>query len=144
MPTVFEFLGHSVPEKYKIQGLSLQAQLEKPQTRALATEAFPIRGHKFFKFFTKAQKMSPDKMREAFKKMSEDDSYAPKVGIEKGPLKLVYDTWLTQAWVYDLAKDPLERKDIRADDESRAASMDQVLDDWRRTQTWVLEELTKL
>jgi hypothetical protein len=143
MPTIFEFLGVQLPARFRVQGLSLQAQLETPVKRALATEAFPIRGHKFFKFFANAKDMKSEEMREAFADMNSDDSYAPKVGVELGSLKLVYDTWLMQGWVYDLAKDPRESQDIREDRPKEARQMDEAFEEWRRTQAWVLEELAK-
>ena len=144
MPTVFEFLGVELPSKYRVQGLSMQSQLEKPVRRTLATEAFAIRGHKFFKFFSKAKDLTAEEMREAFADMNSDDSYAPKIGIELGSLKLVYDTWLMQGWVYDLSKDLRETKDIRESRPKDAKKMDEAFMDWRRTQAWVLDELGKL
>lgn len=144
MPTVFDYLGRRVPASYWTQGRSIFAELKHPGSRSVVTEAFAIRGNDFFDFVATAPERDPQQRREAFRTINEVGAYSPKLGIEYDGWKLVYDTMLGRAWLYDLGADPMERQDLAARDPERVARMRERLETWRARQAWVLEQLEQL
>ena len=44
-----------------------------------------------------------------------DDIYPVYRSVRQGPYKLIYDSKLEEAWLYDLSRDPYEQRDIRGE-----------------------------
>ncbi len=144
MPTLFEFLGEPIPPELYVQGVSLQAQLEENTPRALVTEAFSLRGGRFFDFVFNATRRDPAALRAAFRRMNEVNTYAPKLGLEYTNDKIIYDTALRRQWLYNLSNDPEERRDLTNEQQDLAKEMQERLEEWRRTQAWTLKMLERL
>lgn len=143
MPTLFDFLGAVPPPELVVQGRSVYASLEEPALRSLPTEAFSIRGSEFFDFVASAgtRNEDPDELRESFRRINEDGTYAPKIGLQHGRWKIVWDAMLDRYWLYDVSADPLERSDLSLSNPEELRAMRDRLARWRMEQAWRIGRL---
>lgn len=146
MPTVFDFLGVSMPSRLHPQGVALQQLRKQDEPRTIPTEAFSIRGIDFFDFVRDTGHTDdPESLRRRFRQISIDGSdYSPKLAIEHDGHKLIYDRITQQYWMYDVDRDPYETNDLLEEYPQRAEAMKQQLEDWKATQSWVVQQLTEL
>ncbi|MBA2662346.1 MAG: sulfatase-like hydrolase/transferase [Bradymonadaceae bacterium] len=146
MPTVYDFLGTHLSLGLYPQGDSLYELLATRPQRALVTEAFSIRGKDFFDFVHEvSQGDSPEAMFEKYRQISiEGEGYAPKIGLQYGDEKIIYDRVLERYWLYDIVADPYERVDLAQDEPERLEIMKSRLEDWTVLQSWVATQLNAL
>ena len=145
MPTLFDYLGVTpLPELY-VQGYSIYRLLARPVERSISTEAFGIRGKAFFKFVRHARAAQPGELRETFARIaSTGKKYSPKVAIQRGRYKILYDRMLREYWLYDIVADPYEKKDLSQSHPDVLAEMKERLLEWRVEQAWIIEQLKPL
>jgi hypothetical protein len=144
MPTLFEHLGATLPERLLVQGLPLTKLLTERPVRSLPTEAFSIRGRDFFDFVQRAGTTDARAQRRFFREMWESGTYPPKLAIQRGDWKLVRDAILGEDALYDLRADPRESRDVSRREKRDLASMQRALAAWTETQAFVLRELERL
>ena len=146
MPTIYDFLGLSLPAGFKAQGNSLYHLLEERPERPLVTEAFSIRGGAFFDFVASAQQgEDPATLRREFRKISTDGQrYSPKVSLQQGDFKIVYDRLLQHSWLYNIAEDPKETEDLTLTDPVKAEKMEQRLQIWHQLQGDIVNQLDEM
>jgi len=145
MPTLFDGLGVTPPEELYVQGYSIYYLLRNRVVRDLPTEAFSIRGPKFFKFVANAHKKNRATLKKKFKELtSEGKKYTPKIALQRGRYKIIYDRTLRRAWVYDIQDDPYEQRDLAGSDPELLDKMKMALDSWHARQGWIIEQLEPL
>ncbi len=146
MPTLFDFLGEDLPVEALPQGDSAYRLLAVPRRRPLVTEAFALRGTRFFDFVERAPRLSPAVLRDRFERLASTPGshYAPKLGLQYGWEKLVFDRWLRRAWYFDTRTDPMERRDLSRMRPDRFASLLAMLRRWQRKQRWVAARLDEI
>ncbi|MFW6053527.1 MAG: sulfatase-like hydrolase/transferase, partial [Persicimonas sp.] len=144
MPTIFDFVGLDMPRQSLAQGSSVYGLIDERPTRPIVTEAFSIRGTKFFNFVERAAGGDRDEIAEAFHKISTEGSrYAPKIALQYGPHKLVYDRMLRRYWLYDTERDPMEKNDLSEERPELLETMKARLDDWALAQNWAIDQLNE-
>jgi hypothetical protein len=142
MPTIFDFLGVQLPADALAQGRSVYELLENRPLRPIITEAFSIRGTEFFNFVKNVRSESPENIRKRFHEISTKGSrYSPKIGLQYGDHKLVYDRTLRRYWLYNTAKDPAEQHNLAKEKPEVLEQMKQRLNDWQVVQAWVVDRL---
>jgi arylsulfatase A-like enzyme len=145
MPTLFDYLGVTPSPELYIQGYSIYRLLADPVERSVSTEAFGIRGKDFFKFVRNARSARPGELRETFTRIaSTGKKYSPKIAIQRGRYKILYDRMLRQYWLYDIVADPYEKKDLSKSQPGTLAEMTEHLLQWRVQQAWTIEQLRPL
>lgn len=145
MPTLFDGLGVTPPEQLYIQGYSIYHLLRNKVERNLTTEAFSIRGPKFFKFVENAHKKDRTTLKKKFKELtSGGKKYTPKIALQRGRHKIIYDRTLRRAWVFDIVDDPYEQEDLAGSNPDLLEEMKKALDSWHARQGWVIEQLAPL
>lgn len=143
MPTIFDFMGKELPADFYAQGRSVYDLLENPKQRPLITEAFSIRGKEFFKFVESVKKADPKAVRKRFRETTSKGKYSPKIGLQFGDEKLIKDMLLGRVWIYDIKKDPNEKKDLSSSDPDRKKAMEDRLQNWVDQQSFIIGELEK-
>ncbi|CAN0599950.1 unnamed protein product, partial [Laminaria digitata] len=107
------------------------------------TEAFAIRGAKFFEFI--AHTANSDKAPEGKLRVEDvilaHQGYSPKIGIQQGTSKLVYDRAIGNYKLYDLAADPDETFDISGVQPDELTRMKSLLQLWHIEQRFIIERL---
>ena len=146
MPTIYDFTGHALPEEMVPQGNSVYHLLEERPDRPMVTEAFSIRGGQFFDFVANAQEGGDvDELRREFHRISTDGQrYSPKIALQYGDHKIVYDRLLQRSWVYNIAEDPQERRNLVDEDPEIAEKMKRRLSIWNDLQGEVVRQLDEL
>ncbi len=146
MPTLYDYLGLALPQAMMPQGNSIYHLLDERPTRPLVTEAFSIRGGPFFEFVASAQQGDDVRqLRREFHRISTDGQrYSPKIGIQYGDHKLIYDRLLQRAWLYNIADDPREQRDLFDDEPETAQKMTELLRDWTLMQGEVVRSMDEL
>ena len=145
MPTIYDFSGLAFPQGFMAQGSSLYELLEDRRERPLVTEAFSIRGGPFFDFVATAQQGGdPRALRRRFREISTDGQrYSPKVGLQQGDYKIVYDRLLQKSWLYNIAEDPQESRDISEEQPEKAQLMVKRLQNWHQLQDEIVQSLDR-
>lgn len=143
LPTIFDFLGREIPLRFYPQGDSVYSLVEEPRKRALPTEAFNIRGSRFFDFVESVgESDDPGELRREFRRISEEASeYSPKLAIEYGDYKLIYDRVTRQYSLFDIRSDPYELNDLAAEDPKTLARLRDEMDQWILRQSWIVHQL---
>ncbi len=142
MPTIFDFVGLDIPPESLAQGSSLYSVIDRRPARPIVTEAFSIRGTKFFNFIGRTADGDPEEIAREFHKISTEGSrYSPKIALQYGPHKLVYDRMLRHYWLYDTRSDPAEQHDLSEERPELLETMKVRLDEWALAQSWAIEQL---
>lgn len=145
MPSIYDFIGAVPPDDWLWQGRSIYGLLADPGPRPLPTEAFSIRGGEFFDMVSEASTAEdPEALREAFRRMNEEGTYAPKLGLQVGRWKIVRDAMLDRDWLYDVVDDPFETRDLAVEQPDALSRMRGALEAWRREQAWRIRRLDGL
>ncbi len=147
MPTIYDFTGAALPEAFMPQGNSVYYLLENRPERPLVTEAFSIRGGPFFDFVANTQQSDEDlrELRREFHRIStRGQRYSPKIGIQQGDYKLIYDRLLQRSWLYNIAEDPGEEYDLYTEKPEVAEKMKERLQYWNLLQGEVVRRLDEL
>jgi len=157
MPTLFDYLGVELPQALAVQGRSWLSELEHPTQRSLVTEAFSIRGAELFDFVRNVKGHHGFDPGVAVRGIAETGRYAPKLGLQRGQTKLVFDAMLDRFFVFDLAQDPDESTSAtsfqatgqRSGFDPTSASAEPAallgqLEEWRAMQKYTLEKLSEL
>ena len=143
MPTIYDFTGNAMPAELMPQGNSMYHLIEDEPTRPLVTEAFSIRGHQFFEFVAGTQQGEDlDELRRQFHEISTDGhGYSPKLAIQHGDYKLIRDRLLETDWMYNIADDPEERRDLIDDNPDKTRQMLNRLEQWNTLQGEIVRRL---
>ena len=141
MPTMFDFLGVSLPRDAYAEGSSLYELLEKEPRRPLVTEAFAIRGKEFFNFVAGVRDRDASEAVEELREVSKHGKYSPKVALQYGDSKVIRDMLLERTWLYDIHSDPHETRDLWRLEPQKRAELANQLEQWRRRQAWVVRQL---
>lgn len=146
MPTVYDFLGESLDPNHFAQGRSIYELVEQDETRPVVAESFGIRGGQFFDFVRMTgETTDPKALDQRFVHVTTHGfQHTPKVSIEVGELKLVYDRSVQRYWLYDLEEDPYETRDLAAERPEELEAMQAELDAWYRSQSWIVRQLRGL
>lgn len=146
MPTIYDFLGRQMPRRLYPQGDSIYRLLEEPADRPIVTEAFSIRGQAFFDFVAETSETDDaDEMESRFREITDEQTrYAPKIALQYGDHKLIYDRILRQYWLYDIVADPYETRDLVDEDRATFLMMEDRLNAWFLKQSWVVDRLGSL
>ena len=146
MPSIYDFLGEPMPRRLKPQGNSVYWLHENRPVRPLTTEAFSIRGHQFFEFVAGTQQGDDlEELRREFHRISTDGhGYSPKIGLQHGEHKLIYDRLLNTYWLYDVGEDPQEQYDLYHEEPQKAEMMVERLQQWKTLQGEVVRRLDEV
>ena len=141
LPTLYDFLGVELPADHLPQGRSLYALLADPAPRPLVTAAFSLRGQEFFDIVRSTATASPEETRKRFAALNAFGSYSPKVALEYGRDKIVFDRTTGEGWLYDIVDDPLQLHDLADSAPQRYATMTERLAIWVAAQGQVVRSL---
>lgn len=138
-PTILDFIGEKPASGTYPQGWSLYKLLERKPTRPLVTQAFSIRGKRFFDFVGKARADEEETNVNNFKTVLNEGRYSPKIALQYGAWKLHYDVTLDHFELFNMEKDPQERNDLAPSHPEQLAEMVERLRSWHYRQRWVVD-----
>ena len=141
MPTIYDFKGLPLPARHLAQGRSLYELLREPAPRSLVTEAFSLRGQAFFDAVHDTESATPAEARKRFAALNAFSKYSPKVGLQHGRDKIVFDRTTGEGWLYDVVDDPMQDHDLRAQQPRRFAAMAERLATWVAAQGQIVRRL---
>jgi hypothetical protein len=144
MPTMFDFLGIALPERALAQGTSIyQIRANGAADRELITEAFSIRGNKFFAAVSRARTTDAVRLKEQYASIAAGGQYPPKLALQRGAWKIILDRLMETVALHHVADDPLERRDMCTVQPETCESLRLALTDWRRRQAWIVQHLDR-
>ena len=132
MPTIFAFLGLSLPEESPLLGTSVYRLLQTRPERPLVTETIGYGGIEFFNLLRDGPKHADLTVVEKWlaRVPTRSQTVAPQVALQLGRHKVVYDHLLRHHAVYDLQTDPTESRDLGRTSSKLSRSMTRTLQDW--------------
>ena len=140
MPTIFDFVGQQLPVELLPQGTSVRELIESPTERAQVTEAFSIRGSDFFRLINTSQSLTTEIAQDKFKVVSRAGRYPPKIGLQLGSHKLIYNQLADRYALFDLGNGGIESTPLDGEFELKS-QLKESLARWRQEQTWIIENL---
>jgi len=143
MPTILDFIGEKPATTTYPQGWSLYKILDHEPERPLVTQAFSIRGKKFFDLIGKTRTSSESEDLDQFGEIFVGESYSPKLALQYGSWKLHYDVTLERFKLYNIDEDPWEQEDLADSHPTQLAEMVEQLRDWQYQQRWVVDAFDK-
>jgi arylsulfatase A-like enzyme len=130
-PTVLHFLG--VETAAQLTGQSLLVH-DPAVDRSIVSEAFPIRGISLFQFANERLE-GLHSLKARVQQIQEGDRrYLPKVSLVRYPYRLIVRRTTGTHELFDIARDPSERRDIAASEPKVAARMQKELAAWHTEQ----------
>ena len=144
MPTVFDAIGQPLPERFWAQGRSLlpiagQDPQPVPSDLLYSTEAFALRGQKFFDFVKRTADRQGDSPQAPLKEVFEKKGYSPKLSLQQGDEKVVYNRATGNARVYKVGANG--EREVTASDPALLKRMRQLMEQWHIEQQVFVDKL---
>ena len=140
MPTIFDHVGQELPPQLYAQGRSLYETLESPQQeRAIPTEAFSIRGKELFRMLRESRTADQYISQKIQNQIVNYGKYPPKLGLQIGPYKVIYNRLLDQARYYNTSRDLQEQRPLRLSAAKREELLHHVVR-WETMQKWIVQQ----
>ena len=140
MPTIFDHVDRPLPPKLYAQGQSLYETLKSPQARRLIpTEAFSIRGKELFQMLREGRTADRYISQKVKNQIVNYGKYPPKLGLQVGEYKIIYNRLLDQAHYYDLSRDRQEQKPLRLSQSAQEKLLRNVVR-WETLQQWIVQQ----
>ncbi|MGC6418602.1 MAG: sulfatase-like hydrolase/transferase [Bradymonadia bacterium] len=140
MPTIFDFVGQELPVELLPQGTSVRELIKSPTERAQVTEAFSIRGSDFFRLINTSQSLTTEIAQDKFKVVSRAGRYPPKIGLQLGSHKLIYNQLANQHALFDIGDGGIESTPLDDEFDLKNQLMESLAR-WRQEQAWIIENL---
>lgn len=151
IPTMFDGIGAALPEKFMAQGRSLYPIIgqhvsdehwKQNEAHTYSIEAFSIRGQQFFDFVSNTTKKDRNKSDVLLQELAvQKNDYSPKVALQRGDLKLVYNRASHRTILYNLKEDPNERFDVSQIFAESFHRMMKELEMWHHQQKVIIDTL---
>jgi hypothetical protein len=140
MPTVFDLINKPLSPQLYAQGQSIYQTLNTPKKRRhLPTEAFSIRGKKLFEMLKESRTHNRYISHKVKQQIVNYGKYPPKLGLQLGRYKIIYNRLLDQYQYYDTSKDRHEERPLTLSSTDQE-SLQRHLLRWETLQQWIIKQ----